>query len=191
MTTIVDLVDDSDDNLIELIPQKNEDLLPDDVTFIKVHKPKNLVSNSRKESVRRKRKRKKIRASTNCFSRALPYSSSSSSTDSGRKNENISLSSCSSSSDVREGNIGVVDTELDGINNAKRKRKESIPDHLCCPISFELMDDPVIDPNGDSYERANILAWIEKAGTSPITGKPLKKEDLRPNRALKQVIESL
>lgn len=58
-----------------------------------------------------------------------------------------------------------------------------------CPITHELMKDPVIDPDGNSYEREAIESWLRRNGTSPITRAPLAIKDLRPNRALKQTIE--
>ena len=51
------------------------------------------------------------------------------------------------------------------------------------------MLDPVIDPDGNSYERKAIEGWLRQNGTSPITRVPLSIKDLRPNRALKQAIE--
>ncbi|CAF1652218.1 unnamed protein product, partial [Adineta ricciae] len=57
-----------------------------------------------------------------------------------------------------------------------------------CPITHELMNDPVIDPDGNSYERTAIEAWLSSHGTSPITRAPLTVTDLRPNRALKAAV---
>ena len=61
--------------------------------------------------------------------------------------------------------------------------------NFICPITHELMVDPVIDPDGNSYERQAIQDWIQKNGTSPITRVSLSISDLRPNRALKTTID--
>lgn len=37
-----------------------------------------------------------------------------------------------------------------------------------CPITQELMTDPVVDPDGNSYERSAIEAWLKNNSTSPI-----------------------
>jgi hypothetical protein len=37
-----------------------------------------------------------------------------------------------------------------------------------CPITHKLMTDPVIDPNGNRYERAAIENWVKQHSTSPI-----------------------
>lgn len=52
------------------------------------------------------------------------------------------------------------------------------------------MRDPVVDPEGNSYERAAIVAWVTREGTSPITRRPLTVAQLAPNRALKEIIEA-
>jgi hypothetical protein len=51
------------------------------------------------------------------------------------------------------------------------------------------MVDPVIDPDGNSYEKHAIEYWIRQSGTSPITRTALSVDDLRPNRALKIAID--
>lgn len=58
-----------------------------------------------------------------------------------------------------------------------------------CPISQEIMKDPVITKYGITYDRASILGWLEKSNTCPITRKPLSKEELIPNYTLKNIIE--
>jgi hypothetical protein len=59
-----------------------------------------------------------------------------------------------------------------------------------CPITQEAMTDPVIDNEGVSYERAAILAWLRQGhATSPVTRKPLTEADLKPNLALRALIE--
>ena len=52
------------------------------------------------------------------------------------------------------------------------------------------MVDPVIDNEGISYEREAILAWLHQGNqTSPVTRKPLRPADLKPNLALRALIE--
>jgi U-box domain/von Willebrand factor type A domain len=58
-----------------------------------------------------------------------------------------------------------------------------------CPITHELMVDPVIDSDGNSYEKHAIEDWIRRSGTSPITRTALSIDDLHPNRALKTAID--
>ena len=58
-----------------------------------------------------------------------------------------------------------------------------------CPITGSIMLDPVIDREGNSYERSAIEKWIHEHNRSPITRNPLSIKDLIPNRVLQQTIE--
>lgn len=63
---------------------------------------------------------------------------------------------------------------------------------LICPISGERMTDPVMDPEGNTYDRASIMEWLRThpPGSSPITRTPLSQGDLVPNRVLRDLLES-
>ncbi len=63
------------------------------------------------------------------------------------------------------------------------------PEVFYCPITAETMKDPVIDPEGNSYERAAIEEWLARNATSPVTRAPLRACQLVPNRGLKCAIE--
>lgn len=43
-----------------------------------------------------------------------------------------------------------------------------VPSSFFCPITMQLMTDPVIDPDGNSYERSAIESWLRQHNTSPI-----------------------
>ncbi|MCB1136078.1 MAG: U-box domain-containing protein [Chlamydiia bacterium] len=60
-----------------------------------------------------------------------------------------------------------------------------------CPITGAPMEDPVIDPEGYSYERSAIEAWLQQNPHSPVTRSSLKIKQLVPNRALKELMETL
>lgn len=55
----------------------------------------------------------------------------------------------------------------------KSKVEFNIPEGFYCPIIQTLMVDPVIDPEGNTYERSAIEDWLSKNQTSPITRNPL------------------
>ena len=65
------------------------------------------------------------------------------------------------------------------------------PNDFYCPITGDLLIDPVIDPYGHSYEKDAITKWLHNKKISPITRKPLFLEDLKPNIALKNGIEAI
>jgi hypothetical protein len=64
-----------------------------------------------------------------------------------------------------------------------------LPDSFYCPITFELIRKPVIDPDGRTFERDAIVNWIRVNGTSPVTRNALAVSQLRSNEALCDMIE--
>ncbi|KAK6266402.1 hypothetical protein QUC31_017239 [Theobroma cacao] len=74
-----------------------------------------------------------------------------------------------------------------------RRRKSmsdiSIPADFRCPISLELMRDPVVVASGQTYDRESINQWIESGhNTCPKTGQTLAHISLISNRALRNLI---
>ncbi|KAM4592877.1 WD repeat, SAM and U-box domain-containing protein 1 isoform 1-T3 [Odontesthes bonariensis] len=64
-----------------------------------------------------------------------------------------------------------------------------VPDEFLCPITRELMREPVIAADGYSYEREAIESWINtKNRSSPMTNLPLLTTLLTPNHTLKMAI---
>ena len=63
-----------------------------------------------------------------------------------------------------------------------------IPESFICPITQKIMIDPVISPYGISYEKYAIENWLIKNNVDPFSQKPLKKEQLVRNFALKNAI---
>ncbi|KAJ0444502.1 putative U box domain, armadillo-like helical, Zinc finger, RING/FYVE/PHD-type [Helianthus annuus] len=59
-----------------------------------------------------------------------------------------------------------------------------------CPITREVMVDPVETASGHTFERAAIEKWLaDGSNFCPLTMIPLDKSSLRPNKTLKQSIE--
>uniref|UniRef100_A0A6C0E6Q6 U-box domain-containing protein n=1 Tax=viral metagenome TaxID=1070528 RepID=A0A6C0E6Q6_9ZZZZ len=64
-------------------------------------------------------------------------------------------------------------------------------ERFTCPISYEVMKDPVICSDGHSYERSAIQEWFDRGNnTSPKTNVRLSNRNLIPNIALRQAIEA-
>ncbi|KAK8556539.1 hypothetical protein V6N13_064562 [Hibiscus sabdariffa] len=75
--------------------------------------------------------------------------------------------------------------------NRRRKSMSDIavPVDFRCPISLELMRDPVVVASGQTYDRESIHQWIESGhNTCPKTGQTLAHTNLIPNRALRNLI---
>ncbi|PKI72939.1 hypothetical protein CRG98_006639 [Punica granatum] len=67
-----------------------------------------------------------------------------------------------------------------------------LPDDFRCPISLEIMTDPVILSSGHTFDRASIQRWLDSGHrTCPITKLPLPKHpSLIPNHALRSLISN-
>lgn len=65
-----------------------------------------------------------------------------------------------------------------------------VPAFFRCPISLEVMRDPVSLCTGVTYERANIEKWMD-AGNNvcPATREALKSSELIPNHTLRRLIQ--
>ena len=59
----------------------------------------------------------------------------------------------------------------------------------CC-ITHHLMTDPVVDPEGNTYERSAIMTWLQHNSTSPVTRANLTSDKLSDNRVVRNAIEA-
>ncbi len=72
----------------------------------------------------------------------------------------------------------------DELNSCRR------PAEFCCPITQDLMTDPVVAADGSTYERAAITKWIFEGNcTSPMTNDLLHDHQLTPNLNLRSLIQ--
>jgi hypothetical protein len=66
-----------------------------------------------------------------------------------------------------------------------------VPWHFRCPISLELMRDPVTVSTGQTYDRASIESWVATGNsTCPVTRAPLADRTLIPNHTLRRLIQA-
>ncbi|XP_059654169.1 U-box domain-containing protein 15 [Cornus florida] len=64
-----------------------------------------------------------------------------------------------------------------------------IPHEFLCPITLEIMTDPVIVATGQTYERESIKKWLDSNHqTCPKSGQTLNHLSLAPNFALRNLI---
>ena len=63
-----------------------------------------------------------------------------------------------------------------------------VPDEFICPLTLDVMVEPIVSREGHNYEREAILNWVAEHGTSPLTRKPMRPSQLVPNRALQAQI---
>lgn len=67
-----------------------------------------------------------------------------------------------------------------------------LPDDFRCPISLEIMSDPVILSSGHTFDRSSIQRWLDSGNrTCPITKQPLPRHfTLIPNHAMRSLISN-
>ena len=87
---------------------------------------------------------------------------------------------------------GLVGIELSDVGAAAEARRRSgLKQDLRCPITLEVMVDPVIASDGHSYEREAIQRWFSTHRTSPLTGRIMPNQTLIPNHRLRTLIQDM
>jgi hypothetical protein len=78
---------------------------------------------------------------------------------------------------------------LSSITNDISESVDHIPEDFLCPLTLEIMDDPVVSKDGKNFDRRAILQWLHKGNdTCPLTRQPLRPSLLVPNYKLKMSI---
>ena len=62
---------------------------------------------------------------------------------------------------------------------------------MLCPITQEVMIDPVLAADNHTYERQDIELWLQNHSRSPMTNQELLHKNLQPNRLVKDLLEKL
>ncbi|KAH8064830.1 hypothetical protein JL722_1717 [Aureococcus anophagefferens] len=87
--------------------------------------------------------------------------------------------------DLREMGVG----EAAAARILAARDEKDVAEELLCPISCEVMTDPVSADDGHTYERACIEAWFAKGKrTSPATNELLESLKLRPNHVVRRMV---
>ena len=89
----------------------------------------------------------------------------------------------------------VSKTTGDSSDNRSEDLDDKRPKDHYCPISHDILTDPVIAADGYTYERASIEQWFKQSSdrgivppNSPMTGAPLESSNLIPNFALRSLV---
>ena len=88
-------------------------------------------------------------------------------------------------------NINEINDNYIKENKEEKEEKEEFDEEYgICPITQEYMENPVITPSGNYYEKKAIIDWINKEGTDPMTRERLTIDMLiEDNEYKKQIIE--
>lgn len=79
------------------------------------------------------------------------------------------------------------ETPKSKFNSMKKIKRIKVPVEYTCPITYDLMLDPVVTTSGMTYERKNIIQWLSKHHTDPLTREKISSVVI-PNILLKNII---
>jgi len=85
-------------------------------------------------------------------------------------------------------------SHLESLKNEGRELAKNLTkgmDTFLCPITRDLMTDPVICSDGHTYERYAIEEWLRSSSRSPKTNQRLASRELIPNHAMRNTIEGM
>jgi hypothetical protein len=71
-----------------------------------------------------------------------------------------------------------------------QKKSNDIPEEFICPLTEEIMEDPVIMEDGHTYERFAIHKYLKENGTSPVTKEKIISMKLTPNHTIRKLIQN-
>lgn len=65
-----------------------------------------------------------------------------------------------------------------------------VPNHFRCPISLDMMKDPVTLSTGITYDRESVERWFDEGNiTCPVTNQVVRNFDMIPNHSLRVMIQ--
>lgn len=74
--------------------------------------------------------------------------------------------------------------------NGDKKKELEIPRHFLCPITLDLLKDPVTLSSGITYDRESIEKWLDDGNfTCPVSNQVLRSFDQIPNHSLRKMIQ--
>jgi len=85
-------------------------------------------------------------------------------------------------------------TECDSLRQiaeAGQRRLDQIRQELHCPILHDLMHDPVMTPDGHTYERSAVSRWLVENRISPLTGLDMPSQQLLPNLVVSRIAQCM
>eukprot|EP01018_Ginkgo_biloba_P028435 Gb_16349 [translate_table: standard] len=79
---------------------------------------------------------------------------------------------------------------IDNLLPMSRRLQIEVPNLFRCPISLEVMRDPVTLCTGQTYDRSSIEKWLEEGhNTCPITMQLVENQSMLPNHTFRRLIQ--
>lgn len=102
----------------------------------------------------------------------------------------LGLSNPNSSSNSSSSLVAPSATHMNNIIKSNRLKGMKIRDEFICPITYELMREPVVASDGHTYERNAIEKWLKSNSLSPRTGDTIVNTVI-PNINLRKLIQDI
>lgn len=80
-------------------------------------------------------------------------------------------------------------SSLQAAGHAGGRQLLDAPDALCCPITGQVMLQPVVTPCGKTFEYDAVRRWIRQHGKDPHSNQPLGLNQLYPNLVVRDMVE--
>jgi hypothetical protein len=81
-----------------------------------------------------------------------------------------------------------VEEEVEPELEEEHKLSEKTISTITCPISLEIMEDPITTQYGDTFDKKSLMTWLEKNKYCPLSRRLINIDYLIPNKALKMCI---
>ena len=81
-----------------------------------------------------------------------------------------------------------LDIKMKPINISNNSYNHKINSNYLCPLTNQIMKEPVLAGDGYTYDKVNIQNWFKISNNSPKTGNPIDKH-LTPNLLVKKLIK--
>lgn len=76
----------------------------------------------------------------------------------------------------------------EALNKLQDEFKNDVSQSILCPLTQQILEDPVIASDGHTYERKAITEWLKKSKKSPIENNVLDNGNLIANNAIKKLV---
>ncbi|ORX87749.1 hypothetical protein BCR32DRAFT_324277 [Anaeromyces robustus] len=102
--------------------------------------------------------------------------------------DNNNLKDNNSEDNISDENVNTQDENIPNDNDILNDDK--IPNEFLCPITLDIMREPIVMPDGHTYEKEAIKQVLEIYHVSPLTKMPMEFSDGVINYSLKSLIET-
>lgn len=85
--------------------------------------------------------------------------------------------------------MNTVQNTLHAIQSIVHPQPDEPPYSFICPITNDIITDPVIDKHGHTFEKIALIEWLKTKTICPMNNQPINSDELVPNRALKEMIK--